>query len=263
MPAKSAAASAAAAMLLRPVLAEDVYHVLRLDRHRLRVERVRPAWVPFKHLVRDGVSKWIERDAVHAVRIARQFVIRNPVGFDELHVERHVRFERGVAGEEDERLPVLAAGHANGPQLGREVYLLRPHPEVVLYSPVGPLVLEEHLESWSRSYRVLREGLHDPPRVGVVLHFVAGARAQYLADVRIRLGVRREELRRAPVLRVVLRRLRRVEAGAEEPREKRGSALAAPLPGWPQPHSIPPPDAILVILIGSFLPFRAFLEARN
>ena len=251
-------------MLFGTVLAEHVDHVLRLDRNRLRVERVRPAWVPFKHLVRDGVSKWIERDAVHAVRIARQFVIRNPVGFDELHVERHVRFERGVAGEEDERLPVLAAGHANGPQLCGEVCLLRPHPEVVLYSPVGPLVLEEHLESWSRSNRVLREGLHDPPRVGVVLHFIAGAGPQYLADIRVRLGVRREELRSAPVLRVVLRRLRRVEARAHPADKTSAEAPAFPaalLPRWPESHSTAPPEAIFVILIGSFLPLRASLDA--
>ena len=152
-------------MLFGAILPEHVDHVLGLDRHELSVERVCPAGMLLQHLVGLRVAKLVERDAVYAVRIDCQFVIRNPVGFDELHVERHVRFEHRVPGEENERLSVLAAGHAYGPQLGREVRLLRPHLEVMLYLPVGLLVFEEHLESWPRPYRVLRKRLHDAASV--------------------------------------------------------------------------------------------------
>ena len=152
-------------MLLGTILPEHVYHVLGLDCHELGVERVRPSWMPFQHLVGLRVAKLVERDAVYAVRIDCQFVIRNPVGFDELHVERHVRFEHRVPGEENERLSVLAPRHPYCAQLQGEVRLLRPHLEVMLYLPVRLLVFEEHLESWPRSYRVFRKRLHDAASV--------------------------------------------------------------------------------------------------
>ena len=78
-------------MLFRPVLPEHVYHVLGLDRDRIRPEGRRSARMGLQHVVRDGVAERVERDAVHRASIGVHLVVRNPVGFDELDVQRHVR----------------------------------------------------------------------------------------------------------------------------------------------------------------------------
>ena len=98
-------------MLLRAVLPEHVDHVLRADGLEVEVERRRPAGMVLQHLVRLRVAKTVERDAVHRRLIGIQFVIRNPVGFDQLYVQRHVRSQIRVLRHDGEGLAVLAPRH--------------------------------------------------------------------------------------------------------------------------------------------------------
>ena len=250
-----------APMLFGTILPEVVDHVFGLHGHRVGSEVVRSSGVRFQHLVGLGVAKGIERDAVHRLVIVLEFVIRNPVGFDELEIELHVRFEIRILSEEHERLAVLTPCHADGAELRGEVNLLRPDGEVVFDLVVDLLRIEEHLQPRSRAYRVVRQGRDDPTGVGVVLHLVAGACAERLAHRRIGLGIGGEELRRRPVAGVVFRGLCRVEAGLDplgnaEDGADNGRFLAKPL------HSTAPPDFILVMRKGHFRPLVACLLAK-
>ena len=251
-------------MLLRPVLAEHVDHILRPDGDELRVEALRPAGMELQYPVRDGVSERVERDAIDPPLVADQFVIRNPVGFDELKVEPHVRFKLWILRKDDERLPVLAPRHPYGAELRGKPRPLRPDLKIMLYALVNILVFEEHLKPRTRADGIVCQRLHYAARIRIVLNLVACAGAEYLADVRVRLRVCGQEIRRAPVLRVVLRSLRRVEPRAHPAHEPPADALPGRcvfLLGRPQFHSAPPPAAIFVIRIGSLLPLRASFDA--
>ena len=206
-----------APVLFGTILPEVVDHVFGLHDHRVGSEVVRASGVRFQHLVGLRVAKRIERDAVHRLVIVLQFVIRNPVSFDELEIELHVRFEIRILSEEHEGLAVLTPRHANGAEFCGKVNLLCPDGEVVFDLVVDLLRIEEHLQPRSCPYCVVRQGRDDPSRIRVVLHLVAGACAERLPHRRIGLGIGGEELCRRPVLGVVLGGLRRIEARLDPP----------------------------------------------
>ena len=165
--------------------------------------------------VGSGVAEGVQRDAVDAVRIVVESIFRNPVGFDQLQVERHARIAKvGVVGQKDEGFSVLASRHPQSAELLGEMHRFLPAPPVVLDSSVEAVLVRQHLQPRAGTDRIVRQGEHDALGIGVVGHFVAGAGAKNLPHRRVRLGVGREEVGERPVLGVVARGLRGVVAAA-------------------------------------------------